>query len=271
MTDDLAALQRRFFRLVRAPTGVADEIPALGRDDPAGVPLLGWVRAPDEAGAAKRLDVYAEMYFYRLLDVLRGDYARLVRAVGDVAMHNLATDYLLAHPSDDPSLRHLGRHFPAFLRGHPLAAERPWLSDLAALEWARVEAFDTADDAVLAREAVAAMPTEAWPAHQFVLVRSARMIRLDWPVHEAWDALEAGADAPAIEVQATALLVWRTGWKVVHRPADAGEAAALGALFGGASFAGVCEAVARKAGELDVAARVVRMLLRWIDEDLLRA
>ena len=33
--------------------------------------------------AVQRLDIYANMYFFRLLDILRGDYGAVVAAVGD--------------------------------------------------------------------------------------------------------------------------------------------------------------------------------------------
>ena len=272
MADELARIQQRFFRLVRAPRGVAPELPALSREDPDGVPLLGWIRAPDEAAAIGRLDVYAEMYFFRLLDVLRADYPKLTAAIGDDAMHNLATDYLLAHPSDNPSLRHLGRHLPAFLRAHPRGVDRPVLVDLADLEWARVEAFDVPDEAVLERAAVAAIAPEDWPAHRFRAVRSVGLLRLAYPAHEAWAALDSGSGLPEGGPRPTDVIVWRSGWKVLHRPAAAGESVALGALLAGAPFAAVCEAVAGAGtSDAEAARSVVEMLLRWIDEGLLRA
>lgn len=270
MAEDLALLQQRFFRLVRAPRGVAPELPALAHDDPAGVPLLGWIHAPDEEGAIVRLDVYAEMYFFRLLEVLRADYPKLTRAIGDDAMHNLVTDYLLAHPSDNPSLRHLGRHLPVFLRAHPRGEDRPLLADLAELEWARVEAFDVPDEAVLERAAVAAIAPEAWPAHRFRAARSVRLLRLAYPADEAWVALDSGAELLAEGPRATAVLVWRSGHKVLHRPMAAGESVALGVLLAGAPFAAICQAVAESGGpESAVGRSVLDMLLRWIDEGLL--
>src|SRR4029077_19404566 len=91
----------------------------------------------ERASAIERLDVYANMYFFRILDALRGDYPKVLAVVGDDAFHNLATDYLQAHPSRHPSLRFVGAALPAFLRGHALAGPRPWLPGLAPLEWAR--------------------------------------------------------------------------------------------------------------------------------------
>ena len=102
-----------------------------------------------------RLDVYADMYFYRLRDCLAEDFPKLAELVGEARFHNLVTDYLLRHPSSHPSLRELGRRLPAFLADHAIAAEFPVAADLARLEWARVDVFDERDvaDAIPKAEA----------------------------------------------------------------------------------------------------------------------
>jgi hypothetical protein len=267
--EDLALLQRRFFRLVLAPAGIEAELPAFSRDDPMGVPLRRWIRAPDEAGAQERLSVYANMYFFRLLDVLRGDYPKLAAVLGDATMHNLATDYLLRYPSDNPSLRYLGRHLPGFLCEHDLGRKRPELWDLAALEWARVEAFDVADEAVLTREEVAALPEAAWPAHAFRAVGSARTLSLHHPAHEIWNAVDRGEAAPVVEARPTELLIWRRGWWVHHRPIERDERSALARVLAARPFAEVCAALGEELSEADAARTAVGLLLRWIDEGLL--
>src|SRR5262245_58775530 len=131
MTSSLAALQRRFFRLITAPTGVGEALPHLAAEEPAAAPLNRWISGPDARFAEERLDVYANMYFYRLLDVLLGDYPKVLALVGQANFHNLVTDYVLAHPSENPSLRYVGERFPAFLKKSERAEPWPHLADLA--------------------------------------------------------------------------------------------------------------------------------------------
>ena len=272
MADALSRLQERFFRLVLAPRGVGPEVPALEADDPEGVPLLRWIRAPDEAGAVRRLDVYANMYFFRLLDVLRGDYPKLAAVLGDAATHNLCTDYVLCHPSDNPSLRHFGRHLPGFLRKHSLLDLRPDLADLAALEWARVQALDVVDEAVLERAAVAALPADAWASHVFPSVRSARLLRLAHSVDQVWAAIERGNAAPPASPRPTHLLVWRRDLVVYHRAVEPGEAPALERILSAQPFAAVCQALVAEGVSTEAATHTaLGLLLRWIDEGLLSA
>ena len=75
--------------------------------------------ADAKLSAVDRLDVYANMYFFRMLDVLRDDYAKVVAVVGDDAFHNLVTDYLVACRPAHPSLREVGARLPGFLARHP--------------------------------------------------------------------------------------------------------------------------------------------------------
>ena len=77
-----------------------------------------------------RLDVYAEMFLFRQVDVLRADFPETAARLGEEKFFELARRYLLAHPSDDPDIGRIGRGFAEF-SGEPGAA----------LEWARSEVF----------------------------------------------------------------------------------------------------------------------------------
>ena len=94
--------QELFWRLITAPEGVHAGVEALSRE---GVMNRGELddlfqggRTGEGAGlpAADRLDIYANMYFYRLLDALKEDYPRVQQALGEQRFHNRITDYLVA-------------------------------------------------------------------------------------------------------------------------------------------------------------------------------
>src|SRR4051812_42087835 len=93
------------WKLITAPEGVADGLRRIDmKSDELGRVIAGDARLD----AVQRLDIYANMYFWRLSDILRGDYSALVAAVGDDRFHNLVTDYLLDSPSTHPSVRNVG-------------------------------------------------------------------------------------------------------------------------------------------------------------------
>jgi hypothetical protein len=265
----LAELQRRFFELVTGPEGVAKELARRGVPERE---LAALVAGDARASAVERLDVYANMYFFRILDVLRADYPKLLVALGDDAFHDLATDYLQAHPSRHPSLRHVGAALPGFVARQARATRSPWLAELAALEWARVDVFDRADAEVLSREELAALAPEAFadlalgpvPAHALVLGA--------FRVEEAWRAVEAGgpADAPERAAERHAILVWRRGVTVHHRGVDALERRALERLLAGTTFGALCADLGEATGSDEAAAALAaRCLGQWVADELL--
>jgi hypothetical protein len=264
----LAELQERFWRLITAPEPIAVVLPEMAARDPGLAPLSGWIAAGSEAAAIARLDVYANMYFFRLLEVLRQDYPGLVKLVGDDAFHDLVTGYLLAHPSDNPSLRWVGRHLPAYLEGHDLRRRFPAAAALARLEWVRGEVFDVEDAPTATAADLAAATPEQWSAMRLRMQPSLRLVELDHRVLPLWLALERDEverpDAPAELVR---VVVWRRGFRVYHRSADQAEFECLRVAASGATFASLCEAMWRHAGE-DTPRRAVRHLRTWLEQEI---
>ena len=274
-SPSLAELQARFFELVTAAESVGAELAAHGIPERELAALLA---GDARASATERLDVYANMYFFRILDVLRADYPKLAAVVGDAAFHDLATGYLQAHPSRHPSLRFVGAALPGFVARHALADERPWLGELAALEWARVDVFDRADVALLARQDVAAVAPGAFADIALRPIPACELVPAAFSVEDVWRALEAdGASVPGAPPRAPAghaLLVWRRGVTVHHRAVDQTERRALTGILARPpstpTFGALCASLAEAgASEEDAAQRAVQLLGQWLADDLL--
>lgn len=267
----LAELQERFWRLITAPEPVAKVLPAMAASDPGLAPLSRWIAAESEAAAIERLDVYANMYFFRLLDVLREDYPNLVKLVGDEAFHNLATGYLLAHPSDNPSLRWIGRHLADHLAGHELGRVVPAAPALARLEWVRGEAFDVEDAPVATAAELASVTPAEWSAMRLRMQPALRLLELDHQVLPLWLALERGdAERPEAPAEAAHVVIWRRGFRVYHRSAARAEVDCLRAAAAGATFARLCETLWEHAGE-DTPRQAVAYLRSWLDQEMVAA
>ena len=68
---DLRELQSVFWRLLSAPEGAAQGAAALRREGKIeSEDLTTLVRSDPRLGAVERVDIYADMYFYRLRDCL---------------------------------------------------------------------------------------------------------------------------------------------------------------------------------------------------------
>ncbi|MGH7820183.1 MAG: HvfC/BufC family peptide modification chaperone, partial [Candidatus Binatia bacterium] len=84
--------QRIFFELIRAPEGVRQGLGALAdRERRLPLGLEGLIAGDERLSSIARLDVYANMYFYRILDVLKEDFPALLAVIGDTRFHNLVT------------------------------------------------------------------------------------------------------------------------------------------------------------------------------------
>jgi hypothetical protein len=257
--------------LITAPEGARRALEATREEGPAQAAVDDWLVPPAHGTALERLEIYANMYFYRLLDSLRHDCPRLLALIGDAHFHNLITDYLLAHPSRHASLRHLPRQLAAFLRHHPLSERWPSASDLAELEWARAGAFDAADATPISREQLASVPPERWPGLELEFAPSVRLLEVGHAVHELWRALDSGEPPPPAVPVPTTLLVWRQGFVVYHRPLSAAEACASRMVFAGATFGAVCAGLCELIGESQVAPTAAALIERWISDGLLGA
>jgi len=268
----LAETQQLLWRLITAPEGVAA---ALAADSDRGgtlrARLARTVRGDEKLDAAARLDIYANMYFFRILDVLKEHYPAVRSLLGDVGFHNLITDYLLRHPPAHFSLREAGRHLPELLDEHATRALHPCLADLARFERALNDAFDASDAPALRAAALAALPQADWPNLRLALHPSVHLLASQWPVHTVRAAIDRGENSGAPEPEATWLCVWRDDLTVFHRAIGAGEFDRLQIISRGASFGEVCAHGSEAGSTDDTAQDVAAALARWLADGWLAA
>jgi hypothetical protein len=273
MSTSYRELERRFIRLITQPRPLLTAAHDLLESEPGILPLSNWIAAPSEDIAVARLGIYAHMYFARLRDSLRDDFELFARLVSPTLFARLAARYLERHPSDDPSLRHHGRHFPEFLR-REIANEdrgfvdvRPDAPDLCRLEWERIEVFDAPSSTPLQRERLVGLAPEAWAGLEVALAPTVRLVNAGFAVSALWSALEVARTPPRVLLRPERLLVWRRGFQVFHRAIDDDdEWRALLCLRQGALFSAVCECFDRDA-EAN-AERALSALLQWIADEI---
>ena len=234
--------------------------------DPA---LLALVSDRGDLGPAQRLDIYADMYRTRLVDVLREDFPRVAALLGEEEFGAVACRYLACHPSAHPSVRYVGRRFAEFAAGE--VALPPFVADLVRLEWARVEVFDAPDADPLRLSELESLPASDWPMLRLRPIPACLVIECAWPAHGIWAAAEnpvpgrAGASRP----EPSTIRVWREGWSVSHAAMGDLERRLFPLLERGEPFARLCAAV-EDGLEPEAAAREVgSLLMRWLEDGLL--
>jgi hypothetical protein len=236
----LAQTQRLFSTLVTRPGPVPDTADARALVAPQ--PRLDAIAA---------LDVYAEAYFFRLLEILGLQYERTRAAMGDARFRVLVQDYLAAQPPRHFSAGETGDRLPQFLAGHPVSAGHPEWIDVALVERRELEVFEAAepDTEPLTVDDLGALPADGLDRVEIRLIPAHARLQLAYPEKR--------------------LLLWRPGTIVRTREVDRDdEWRALAAAARGATFAELGEIVA-DGRELDEAtAALGALLVAWVGDRL---
>jgi hypothetical protein len=226
--------------------------------------FIGLVRGCDDCDRRTRIRVYSDAYFLRLRDVLREDFPRVAALLGPDQFDEVVANYLEKFPSEQPSVRHLGRALAEYLRRQEDMPK--CIADLAELEWARVEVFDAPDATCATMEDLVSVLADEWPALRFRAISAMQILRAQYPVHQLW----SGDESLEVSAAGTALRVWRKNdYQVLHAPMDARESAALDKMISGEPFAEICETFA-DLPEMVAAQEATALLARWIEDGIIR-
>lgn len=287
----LENLQALLYRLITAPEGVAAGLAAevargsmaLDESDDLETALETVIESDDRLSSVERLEIYANAYFYRILDCLKEDFPATLATVGGDNFHNLVTAYLIEYPPTEPSIAYAGRYLAEFLH-HPsmrsMVERWPFVADLARLERTLTEVFHAADAEPLNAATMRAVAPEDWPALAMRTHPALAIVDCEWRVDELLREIEDDravegdndeSDRPdrAPAHASVSVLVWRHASLVRYRALERAERAGLKLASAGAGFAAICEAIASECGDDETVALINRLLARWLEEGLL--
>jgi hypothetical protein len=127
-----------------------------------------------------RLEIYSRSYWFRALDSLHDDFPGLRAVLGQQVFHRLSRAYLAECPSRSFTLRNLGERLEGWLQRNPqYAGRRHALAlDMVRLEWAHIEAFDSAAEKALGPEDL----IELGPDLRAGLQPYIRLLEFEYPV-----------------------------------------------------------------------------------------
>jgi hypothetical protein len=266
MQPGLGELQKLLYRLITATSGVEEGL-AAEKNLPEGISAL--VRGDARASAVERVEIYANMYFYRLLDAIKEDFPATFKVLGEPNFHNLITGYLAEYPPGDPSINEASRHLAEFAIKAPSFGRWPFLADLIRLERALIEVFLGPDAEPLTVEAMSAVPAAQWQSLRFAVQPGLQLLCSEWRVDELIRAVESEQPVSEPRNEPGATMVWRNHYAVDYRALDDLERSALGMIRDGYRFGAVCEAIATQSGDCATTAAMSRMLLRWLVDGVL--
>jgi hypothetical protein len=188
----------------------------------------------------------------------------------------LCRAYVDRHPSASPNLNGFGRHLPAFCREARLEAlpscadfdaKRVFASELAALEWALVEAIHAPMAPPLDLAALQAIPVEAWARARFTTSEALRLFRFEYPVNAVFTANRLEGVVPEVPAPAPpARAVNPKGaqlWRMEITPAMLGV---LGPLLEGQSLGEALEGIEAAVTDPELLAQTSASLMVWFRE-----
>jgi hypothetical protein len=146
------------------------------------VEVSEFITPNDRLTAIERLEIYSRSYWFRVLESLHDDFPGLRAVLGKRAFQRLSRAYLADCPSQSFTLRNLGSRLEGWLRRNPryTGSRQALALDMVRLEWAHIEAFDTAAEKVLGPEDL----LELGPSFRAGLQPYIRLLALDYPVDE---------------------------------------------------------------------------------------
>ena len=164
----------------------------------------------------ERLDIYREMYLLRMEEALAIDYPSLKHFLGQEEFMRLVARYVDVYPSHSYTLNRLGDHLPEFVATLPDIPKAEFCHNLARLEYALTLVFDEQETPRLSREAIQAVPQEAWENARLRPIAAFRILEFDYPVSEYAGAVDEENPFPRIRKRRTWVAAYRSNYRV-HR------------------------------------------------------
>lgn len=240
----LPELQRRFSHALHDPQAPLPELRGGG------------------LAAARRLQVYRHNMQSALTGALAAVYPVTLKLVGEGFFHAAAREYVQANPSHSGNLQDYGGAFACFLNGFAPAAELPYLGDVAALEWRRLQTALAPPHHRLDVEALSRVPAEMQPELRFHHQPAARAFESRFPVLSIWEFCQEPEPQGTLDISqpGECVLFARPALDVVMRRVSRGEYRFLQGLCKGGTFGEACAAALAVEPGFDVVERFTALV-----------
>jgi hypothetical protein len=240
----LPELQACFGRALREPGAPLPPIRAKGLD------------------AARRLQIYRHNHEIALSSALRAVFPVTERLVGEEFFGAMAAAYAQENPSHGGNIQDYGGSFPVFLTTYSPAASLPYLGDVAALEWRRLQTALARPHTPMDLKALAAVPAEDLPDLYFHHQPAARAFESRFPILSIWQFCQEAEPQGELDLGlgAQCVLFSRPALDVEMRLLSTGEYAFLQRLCRGASFETACRAALEAEPGFDVQERFAALV-----------
>jgi len=260
--NSLLELQRRMAKAVMQPLTPAEGMRrTLGNGRPMAAEAAEFIKPNSRLTSFERLEIYNRQYWFRILDLFAEDFPGLRAVVGQKQFDRIARKYLTECPSQSFTLRNLGSRLPMWLDEHAefVEPDGDLALDMARLEWAHIEAFDSAECQPLTPTQIAGLHSNA----KLSLQPYIRLLKLRYAVDDILLELKDSTQDFAVlnrrlrtkwlmqfgGPERIFLAVHRAEFSVHYKRLESGEFAVLAALGRGLAIGDAIESALGQIGE----------------------
>jgi hypothetical protein len=214
----------------------------------------------DDGRQADRFEVHRNNTFASLMAVLEEAFPTVAAVLGEEFFRRMAAAYVRHDPPKANHLLDYGQGLAGFIRKSEPLADRPWLGDLADLDWAVNAAFGAADVETLTPDALAAIPPEQLMETRLPLKPGAALVRSEWPVHAIRMNPAVADGSSRLAQRSEAVLVIRPDVEVIAIPVSAAEHVFLSLLHKGNTLGEAAVAALESDPAFDIQSALARHL-----------
>jgi hypothetical protein len=219
----------------------------------------------DRLDSREQLQIYAFMYFARLIEVLETENPTVMFLVGPDRFAELARLFLREQPSTHYNLARLSVGFPAFLSG--LGEAQPhggFAGAIATVERAMEDVVDDVEEQCIPYESLAAIPGAQWADTRLKPIAAMRLLRTSHPVSDFMNGVQGGWFSPVPDPVETFVCVYRTAFRTRRHELLHEQFELLSSLQNGITLGAAIEAAAMVPGaDTD---RMLRELGGWFEQ-----
>jgi hypothetical protein len=199
--------------------------------------LSGIVLPSKSLNSVERLDIYAHMYYARLLEVLEAEYPTTLQVLGREPFFKACREFVRRHPSRHRTLNLLSEKFPAFLARYLPRGHRSGLAvDVARIERAMEDVFDGPRAEPLTASEIAAISAGEWERVRLRVNPALRFLELRYPANDYMNLVRAKGRPRIPRPKASCVIVFRREFQVFRRGQDPAQFRLLKALAAGKSL-----------------------------------
>ncbi|AZN37097.1 HvfC/BufC N-terminal domain-containing protein [Iodobacter ciconiae] len=164
---------------------------------------------------AERMRHYRANCRLNRIAALQSIFSNVMQLVGEDFFAALAREYVDATPANSADLHAMGDDFSNFIAQFAPAAELPYLTDMARVDWARWRAYLATDEAVLGLPELAELAATDFASMQLQFHPSLQLVQsAQWPIADIL-AMHAGGPSADLAQGGQQLLISRTQWQAI--------------------------------------------------------